>query len=112
MWNNILKYMRRAFSKKTPKYGYRMVAELPDELSPESIYLQTHLDQPWQAVMVCPCGCGEHIHLNLVRKYRPAWSYKLEKKTITLSPSINRTAGCRSHFFVRSGRIEWCGAWN
>ncbi|WP_425373246.1 DUF6527 family protein, partial [Klebsiella pneumoniae] len=27
----------------------------------------------------------------------------------TLYPSIWRTTGCRSHFWVRIGRIHWCG---
>ncbi|MFX8036043.1 DUF6527 family protein [Acinetobacter baumannii] len=26
----------------------------------------------------------------------------------TLSPSIWRSKGCRSHFFVREGLIVWC----
>ncbi|WP_366931770.1 DUF6527 family protein [Paraburkholderia xenovorans] len=26
----------------------------------------------------------------------------------TLAPSVDRTVGCKSHFFVRGGRIQWC----
>ncbi|WP_394350709.1 DUF6527 family protein [Chitinophaga tropicalis] len=58
--------------------------------------------------MMCPCGCREQIHLNLVGKYRPCWSWSVDKKRITLSPSIWRTAGCCSHFFLRRGQVQWC----
>jgi len=30
-----------------------------------------------------------------------------EKKRISLHPSIDRTVGCKSHFWVRKGKIIW-----
>lgn len=96
------------FFKRRSRYQFCYVQDLPAKLSPKMVYLQTHLNVPWQAAILCPCGCKEQIQLNLVKKYRPAWSVKLDKKLISLSPSIHRTEGCCSHFFLRKSKIEWC----
>lgn len=56
----------------------------------------------------CPCGCGETICLNLLPDERPRWSLCRHKgDSFSVHPSIWRTTGCRSHFFIRSGRIVW-----
>lgn len=56
----------------------------------------------------CPCGCGATICLNLLPDERPRWSIRRhEDDTFSVHPSIWRTTGCRSHFFIRSGRIVW-----
>jgi hypothetical protein len=61
--------------------------------------------------MICPCGCKEVINLNLLKTVRPRWSVKEHPdRTVTLTPSVWRQKGCRSHFFLRRGRIEWCHA--
>ncbi|WP_436231260.1 DUF6527 family protein [Caballeronia sp. LjRoot29] len=59
--------------------------------------------------MICPCGCGEVIELNLLKQARPCWSAEEHPDgTISLVPSVWRQRGCRSHFFLRRGGIEWC----
>ena len=66
---------------------------------------------PVYAVMTCPCGCGAPIRLNLRPEAEPRWRYTVQDSgAVTLSPSVWRREGCRSHFFVRHGRIEWCAA--
>ncbi|WP_416235422.1 DUF6527 family protein [Nitrospirillum sp. BR 11164] len=66
--------------------------------------------QKW-ACFRCPCGCGERVLLSLAENRRPRWSVSVDwLGRPTLSPSINRLDGCRSHFWVRRGRIEWCRA--
>jgi hypothetical protein len=48
------------------------------------------------------------IQLNLLPDAEPLWSLtKHRDGTVTLSPSIWRQKGCRSHFFIRKGQIEW-----
>ncbi|WP_419192496.1 DUF6527 family protein [Engelhardtia mirabilis] len=60
--------------------------------------------------MLCPCGCGEEIQLNTVGGH-PRWSVEVEiDGTVTLAPSVWRKAGCESHFFLRSGAIQWCSS--
>ena len=33
--------------------------------------------------------------------------YKIEEGKISLSPSIDRFVGCKSHFFLTDGKIIW-----
>jgi hypothetical protein len=60
-------------------------------------------------VLNCPCGCREQIRVSLMRSHYPHWELNIEPdETITLHPSLWRGTGCRSHFFVRRGKVEWC----
>lgn len=68
------------------------------------------LDPDWHAQMLCPCGCGDTLHIMLNEVGSPRWDYALgPNNELTLTPSINRIEGCRSHFFVKNGKVEWCG---
>lgn len=85
------------------------VEEFPDGLQQATVYLAGEGDNLWAASMICPCGCGEVIDLNLLKQTRPCWSAQEHPDgTISLMPSVWLQKGCRSHFFVRHGRIDWC----
>lgn len=49
----------------------------------------------------CPCGCNATISLNLAEG-KPQW--KVIGNSIT--PSINRIVGCRTHFSITNGLIK------
>lgn len=86
----------------------RFVEESPDEIERGFVYLVGAREAPWCAVMVCPCGCGAQIDLSLIKRDRPHWRAKVHwNTTVSLHPSIWRVRGCKSHFFVRRGRINW-----
>ena len=88
-----------------------MSAEEPEALLPNVLYLVGEREK-WVAVFTCPCGCQKPVWLNLLKGHRPRWSVLVSAKGLpTVSPSINRQVGCRSHFFLRSGRIVWCKKW-
>lgn len=58
------------------------------------------------AYMKCPSGCGEIIMLSLQKNDIPSWKLKVSKKNLpTLSPSIWKLDGCKSHFLLRKGEI-------
>lgn len=60
------------------------------------------------AVMKCPCGCGDLLTLSLMKSHKPNWRYSVDKENkATLTPSIWKKDGCRSHFFLRKGQIVW-----
>jgi hypothetical protein len=94
---------------KSPPFRSARVEELPDKLQKAIIYLAGEGENLWAAAMICPCGCGEVIELNLLKQARPCWSaVEHSDGTVTLAPSVWRQKGCRSHFIVRHGEIVWC----
>jgi Family of unknown function (DUF6527) len=95
--------------KRGQRIRYGRVEEFPDRLEPATLYVAGEDAHPWAAAMLCPCGCGDVIELNLLKQARPCWSVQQNRDgTVTLIPSVWRTKGCRSHFFIRQSRIEWC----
>lgn len=82
--------------------------DLPESLKADRIYLVGDDGFLWQAAMLCPCGCEKTIQLSLVYHDRPSWRAHVEpNQRVTLAPSVWRTTGCHSHFFVRGGRLIW-----
>lgn len=58
----------------------------------------------------CACGCGEEVVTPLSTH---DWRFTYDGETISLSPSIgNWSFYCRSHYWIRSGKIEWAGQWS
>jgi hypothetical protein len=113
VWSIITYVLRRLIAVapwRKPKLFHAIrVEEFPDRLERAKVYLAGENDNLWAAAMICPCGCGEVIELNLLRQARPCWSVQEHSdKTITLAPSVWRQKGCRSHFILRHGRIVWC----
>ncbi len=95
--------------RKGKPYRYVHVEEFPDRLESSKLYLAGDNGYFWAAAMLCPCGCGDVIELNLLKKARPCWSVTEHPDgSASLMPSIWRRQGCRSHFYLRHGRIDWC----
>jgi Family of unknown function (DUF6527) len=91
-------------------YGAVDVGELPDALKPRRIYVVGEGGHAWFAAFLCPCGCGSVIYASLVDRSSPHWRLRRHfGGAVTLQPSVRRTKGCRSHFWLRRGRVEWCG---
>ena len=83
------------------------VNQLPDTLKPRSVYLIGE-GTPWCAALLCPCGCRAVLQLSLLDHDSPRWRLLLDGDGLpTLVPSIRRTQGCHSHFFLRHGRVVW-----
>jgi hypothetical protein len=86
-----------------------MVEELPEHLDVNRVYVAGEGAHRWFVAMLCPCGCGETLHMNLLQESRPLWKLREHKNgTVTLRPSVWRRKGCHSHFFLRRGLIKWC----
>lgn len=54
----------------------------------------------------CPCQCGDIMNIPVNFKDGSQWAMTLDAG-ITLSPSLHRTTGCRSHFFIKKGEVVW-----
>lgn len=92
-------------------FSYRRVDSIPSNLAEYVVYIEGKPGDEDLAKLVCPCGCNETITLSLMEDTKNSWRLSFSGwpiKRISLSPSIWRTKGCRSHFFIRRGRVEWC----
>ncbi len=92
-----------------PRWTGIVVDDLPVNLRKHRVYLIGEDGQLWQVAMLCPCGCSSVIQLCVLPDSRPGWAVTMNSDgTVSLCPSVWRTTGCRSHFFLRGGRIDWC----
>ena len=105
LWKKAVAY----YDSMRGRYCVVVVDELPDRLAPKTIYAVGETGQYWLAALTCPCGCGDIIQLAMMQGQRPMWTLvERQMRFPTLAPSVDRTVGCRSHFFVRGGKIQWC----
>lgn len=96
------------FFKKSNKYKYKYIEDVPDFPKSGTIYIICNQGYNWQLVMECPCGCKKILYLNLMKEYKPSWTFSTSiTKGISISPSINRIVGCESHFFIKKSRLIW-----
>ncbi|EJM62345.1 hypothetical protein PMI30_04662 [Pseudomonas sp. GM50] len=84
----------------TPQF----VEHFPEKLESGELYLAMEFAT---AAHLCACGCGNKV----ITPFSPTdWQVSFDGETVSLKPSIgNWTFRCRSHYWVRSGRIEWAG---
>ncbi len=101
LWSRYLRWHTTHF-----RFGVIWCEDLPGKLKFHTIYIVGSQDHPWQAVFACPCGCGDDIYVGVDRGQ---WKLDVsERRVISLRPSIHRTVGCCSHFFVEYGLVRWC----
>jgi hypothetical protein len=82
---------------------------LPSTLPRRDLVLARDEEGDWCVGMRCPCGCGQSIELMLIREVKPRWDIRIDHiGQPTLHPSIWLQRGCRSHFWLKGGRIQWC----
>lgn len=82
---------------------------LPAVLPARNLILVEEDARPWSIGMRCPCGCGETVELPLSLEVVPRWDLTIDrKKGPSLSPSVWRKTGCRSHYWLKNGRVRWC----
>lgn len=99
--------LRRIARRWLGETAHAHAVEPPDRPKP-LLYVVGDRGNFWCAVLVCPCGCGDTIRLSLVKNDHPAWRLTVDADDRpSLSPSIDRTVRCRSHFFLRGGAVIW-----
>jgi hypothetical protein len=62
------------------------------------------------AVHRCCCGCGRKTSTPFNGKDGgDDWNLTINGDLVSLSPSIgNWQMPCRSHYFIRNNKVEWC----
>ncbi|MEM7601949.1 MAG: DUF6527 family protein [Verrucomicrobiota bacterium] len=86
---------------------HRFVENIPDSLEPSVLYLS----MPYAtAAHLCCCGCGEEV----ITPFSPTdWKMIFNGEAITIHPSIgNWSFSCRSHYFIRDGRVVEAPPWS
>lgn len=91
---------------------YRLISvegRYPTRIEPRRVYVLTEDGTPWEARMICPCGCKAVLDLNLLPDDPPSWRIKADQRgRATLHPSVWRKIECKAHFILRDGQIRWC----
>jgi len=82
---------------------------LPAKLPRRDLVLARDGGDDWCVGMRCPCRCGRVIELLVIAEAVPRWDLSIDKRGApSLSPSVWLKTGCRSHFWIRQGRVYWC----
>lgn len=105
------RWWRKTWARVAPRRKLRVFAgdSLPPRLPLRDLVLAREDAEDWCVGLRCPCGCGRAIELLLVPEAKPRWDLTLNAKgQPSLTPSVWLKNGCRSHFRVRHGRIDWC----
>lgn len=92
-----------------PPYRTLVVNDLlPTSLKKRILYVVEEDGFQEQAAMICPCGCGKILHMNLLSDERPCWKVTVHTDgSATLHPSVWRKKDCGSHFWFRNGKVQW-----
>ena len=111
---SLLRRLGALFSWRAPREaGFRLQrSEEVDKgkLRRLVVYVECRGGKDRWAHFLCPCGCQDVISLNLMSSQQPYWTLVChEDGTVSLSPSVDKMSGCRSHFFLRRGEIDWAG---
>lgn len=80
----------------------------PDLLKDRIIYVVGNDKYVKWAYLKCPSNCGDLIMLSLVNSVGPSWKIKQDNLgRPTIYPSIHKLDGCKSHFWLKKGIIQW-----
>lgn len=87
-----------------------LVSEFPEKLKNKTVYVEgdNFSNEFWYAKMICPCGCGDTLTLNLFDDVSPSWRIIQKKNSSKFSiyPSIRRKSKCRSHFWIIDSEVR------
>lgn len=98
------------FKRKKIDFGIVFIEHNPtiDKIYEKKLFIVDEKGYAKWVYMKCPCGCGEILTLSLMRKHRPNWNLKIDRiNRATLYPSVWKRDGCRSHFWICKGKLEW-----
>jgi Family of unknown function (DUF6527) len=103
------KYRRRIAGFGGPIRLQRVQGDVFPAHLARKVLIELDDDGPYAVALRCPCGCGETIELMLMKGVHPRWDLQADAAGLpTLNPSVWRQSGCRSHFWLRNGRVIWC----
>ena len=93
--------------KRQTALAHEFVEYIPDHLKEGILYISI----PFATVAhKCCCGCGQEV----VTPLSPTdWMLIFDGQSISLDPSIgNWSFPCKSHYWIRSGKVRWAAMWS
>lgn len=82
---------------------------LPKRLPFWNLVMARDGDEDWSVGLRCPCGCGQRLEMMLLKEVKPRWDISVDQKgRVSLHPSVWLREGCKSHFWVKGGKVIWC----
>ncbi len=104
----LLKLYFRVHEWINPPFAMQIVeGNLPKKLKRRIFYIVQEDGFQEHAAMLCPCGCGAILQMNLLPDERPCWRVMLHADgTVSLNPSVWRQKECGSHFWFRHSRVK------
>jgi hypothetical protein len=86
---------------------HEFVDYAPEKLEDGVLYVSVRLAS---AVHKCACGCGNEV----ATPFAPdGWELRFDGRSVSLHPSIgNGALPCRSHYWIRNGRVRWVDEWS
>lgn len=89
------------------RLDHRFVDDMPETLEAGVLYVSMRYAT---AMHLCCCGCQREV----VTPFSPAqWKMIFDGEGVSLHPSIGSWAlPCRSHYFIRSGRVIEARPWS
>ena len=108
---SMMRWLRKQWDRFGPARRLQILPgdTLPETMPRRNLVLMQDIGENWSVGMHCPCGCGEIIELMVDPGIKPHWSVSVDASgKPTLQPSVWKQTGCRSHFWVREGKIVWC----
>jgi hypothetical protein len=108
--NLLLLIWRAVLSWFDPPYRTVVAKDvLPSRLTKRTLYIVEDDGYEEQVAMLCPCGCGRVLHMNLLPDERPCWKLiRHMDGSASLHPSVWRKKDCGSHFWFKKGKVQWC----
>ncbi len=107
----MLKFIGYLWRTVTGRRGLQTVEgdSLPAQMPEQDLVLAQESGEQWCVGMLCPCGCGTALELLLIPEAKPRWDVKVDwLGRPTLTPSVWMSRGCKSHFWLRRGKVYWC----
>ncbi|WP_338111155.1 DUF6527 family protein [Pseudomonas lutea] len=81
---------------------------LPTKMPFRGLVLVRDGDENWCVGFKCPCGCDRTIELLLAEDVAPRWDCTVDASgRPSLHPSVWLNNGCKSHFWLRNGKVVW-----
>jgi hypothetical protein len=92
---------------RTSRLDHEFVHYIPDRIDEGKLYVSVTFAT---VVHRCCCGCGNEV----VTPLSPTdWQLTFDGESVSLDPSIgNWSFTCRSHYWIRRGRVHWARAWS